>query len=92
MRETYLMNEGWKFKQVSGDSCKVVDYFNSFLGDTKTGLSKGPNGDAFYDGNWETVDLPHDWNTYCPPNADFKRPQGFKPQGTVWYRKSFMIP
>ena len=54
---------------------------------------------GFDDGQWRTVDLPHDWAVELPfaTNADFHH--GFKPVGTNfpensigWYRREFTLP
>ena len=63
MKTVYSMNDGWKFKKAAeihfdmgGDND-----FDMFSGYTKTGAMVGPASDSFYDGDWQTLSLPHDW-------------------------------
>lgn len=92
MREVYALNKDWKFKRINEAADAEYDYFGIYGNDVKTGVSFGYNGDGYYDKNWETVDLPHDWDTYCEPEKQCQQIQGYKPQGIAWYRKSFLIP
>lgn len=92
MRETYSLNFDWKFcKSSEIDEIKIDDYFGSFVSNTKVGSACGARGDGFFDGNWETVRLPHDWSL----DDDFIESGGVsgnKPISSAWYRKSFNVP
>jgi beta-galactosidase len=48
----------------------------------------------FDDGQWRTVDLPHDFSIEGPFDEQAKggKPNGFRPLGIGWYRKSFATP
>src|SRR6202522_4233459 len=60
-----------------------------FKGDADGGQSAG-----FKDGNWRTLDLPHDWSIEGPFSED--APAGgngaYLPTGIGWYRKQFTLP
>lgn len=91
MRKTYNMDFDWKFiKQNKNLDAGIEDYFGMFDNNTKTGVTSGPKSASFYDGDWETVDLPHDWSLGEPASENGNQGHGYKAQGTVWYRKSFI--
>jgi beta-galactosidase len=48
----------------------------------------------FDDGQWRSVDLPHDFSIEGPFDQHAKggKPNGFRPLGIGWYRKSFATP
>ncbi len=95
MRKIYSLNKGWKFGRRDPKIPETMhpDYFDNFPYDTKTCLFKGANATNFYDGKWQTVDLPHDWAVYDLPDGEKGVPfQGYRPQGEAWYRKSFVPP
>ena len=48
----------------------------------------------FKDGDWNTVDVPHDWSIEGPydPKAPSGSGGGYLPTGVSWYRKSFTLP
>jgi beta-galactosidase len=60
-----------------------------FKGDTE-----GAQATGFKDGNWRTLDLPHDWSIEGPFSED--APAGgngaYLPTGIGWYRKQFTLP
>ncbi|MFC4551145.1 MULTISPECIES: glycoside hydrolase family 2 TIM barrel-domain containing protein [Halorussus] len=39
------------------------------------------------DGDWDTVDVPHDWSIEGPFDPDNQQQQGFAPGGVGWYRR-----
>ena len=92
MKEIILFNDGWKFKKENEiSSSDVVDYFDMYRNNLKTGITIGAKSTFFYDGDWETVNLPHDWVIAELPDETFSVSQGNRPQGAVWYRKHFII-
>ena len=44
---------------------------------------------AFDDGDWRTLNVPHDWSIEGPFSADYGSGNGFAPGGLGWYRKHF---
>ena len=92
MKTVYSMNDGWKFKKAAeihfdmgGDND-----FDMFSGYTKTGAMVGPASDSFYDGDWQSLSVPHDWAVDEPFIEGGA--QGGKPRGAAWYRKCFHAP
>jgi len=46
---------------------------------------------AFDDGNWRTLNVPHDWSIEGPFSAEFGSGNGYVPGGIGWYRKHFQL-
>lgn len=92
---------GWRFHL--GDSADPSRDFGYGTGSifAKSGEGVGPIRPGFYDGNWRTVDVPHDWAIELPfvPDTPDLVGHGSKPLGARypdtsigWYRKSFTVP
>ena len=47
---------------------------------------------GYEDGDWEDVDLPHDWSVQGPFSRSYSSGTGYVAGGTGWYRKSFYLP
>ena len=92
MKQIYSMNSGWRYrKQEEAGGAAIDDYFDMFKNISKTGAAADERGIAFYDGDWQQIDLPHDCSLdepYAPENASG---QGYKPPMRGWYRKSFTL-
>ena len=60
-----------------------------FKGDTE-----GAQAPDFNDGNWRTLDLPHDWSIEGPFSEDAPAAGNgaYLPTGIGWYRKQFTLP
>ena len=79
-----------KQEQLSTERNQLFDNnWKFFLGDTITASEKD-----FNDGNWRSLDLPHDWS--IEGKIDPKNPTGgsggYFPAGIGWYRKTFSVP
>jgi len=46
---------------------------------------------AFDDGNWRTLNVPHDWSSEGPFSAEYGSGNGYAPGGIGWYRKHFRL-
>lgn len=78
----------WTVWAQSDKECFDFDW--KFLeGDVKTALLP-----SFDDKDWQSVDLPHDWDIFHSPKADNPTDGGggYYPGGIGWYRKSFSMP
>ncbi len=91
LREHLSLDANWKFHL--GD-----DWPNALRLD-KAGSSDGPAGEKFSDGNWRSLNLPHDWAIELPFDATADGSHGFKPVGpgfhqnsVGWYRRTFDLP
>ena len=103
VRETVLLDKGWKFSLGhAGDPKKDfgcgTEYFN-YLTKASSIHNEGPYSLKFDDTKWQDVQLPHDWVTTLPYAAEASHSHGYKtvgwkyPESSVgWYRKQFTIP
>lgn len=93
MKEIYEIQEGWKFRiERKKTETAIDDYFDMYRQDSKTGVSADERGSAFFDNDWQTVALPHDWCSFeAADSGDRDSGQGYKPQGVVWYRKHITL-
>ena len=58
---------------------------------TKAGFARGPAGYAYREEGWEGVELPHDWAVEGEFDRFANVTHGYRPRGTGWYRKSFLL-
>ena len=55
------------------------------------GDAPGAQAPGFADGNWRSLDVPHDWSIEGP-YSEKETAQGSLPTGIGWYRKHFRVP
>ena len=101
-RERLLLDFGWRFHfGHASDPSKDFGYGGSTWGNfQKTGNFMPAGTIAFDDGDWRTLDLPHDWAIELPfENDQDLVNKGFYPLGRKypatsvgWYRRVFDIP
>lgn len=90
MRIVYDFDREWKFFR--GEP--TVEHINSHVAACsacKTGGILGAAGKIYDDGDWESVDLPHDYKlngNYSPDNHLFG---GYLDSENAWYRKTFCL-
>ena len=101
-RERLLLDFGWRFH--FGDACdpnKDFGYGTAGAGNfQKTGNFMPAGALAFDDGDWRSIDLPHDWAIELPFQNDRDlESKGFYPLGRKypgtsvgWYRRVFDLP
>ena len=76
------------FAQVGfGRSEQINLDWKFILQDTENGQQTSLN-----DGNWKTVDLPHDWSVKQQLSQTLASATGYLPGGTGWYRKQLYVP
>jgi beta-galactosidase len=46
---------------------------------------------AFNDGNWRSLNVPHDWSSEGPFSAEYGSGNGYASGGIGWYRKHFRL-
>ncbi len=80
-RESF--NEGWKF----------IKFFNAQNDNTTSDREPADlHLPAVNDGNWRTLDLPHDWAIEGPFSDTLENNTGLLPwKGIGWYRKHFTL-
>src|SRR5215472_5855224 len=101
-RDRLLLDFGWRFHfGHANDHQKDFGYGGSTWGNfQKTGNFMPAGTIAFDDGDWRTLDLPHDWAIELPfENDQDLVNKGFYPLGRKypatsvgWYRRVFDIP
>ena len=103
IRETILLDKGWKFALGNASDPKKdfgcgTEYFN-YLTKASSIHNEGPYSLKFDDTKWQDVQLPHDWVTTLPYAAEASHSHGYKtvgwkyPESSVgWYRKQLAIP
>ena len=103
LRERLLLDFGWRFHfGHAHDPAKDFGFGGGgdMTGFQKTGSFLSPGRIAFDDGEWQTVDLPHDWAVGLPfQNDPGLASKGYYPLGrnypetsVGWYRRVFDIP
>ena len=101
-RERLLLDFGWRFHfGNANDPAKDFGFGSGRTGNfQKTGNFLPAGAMAFDDGDWQTVDLPHDWAVELPfKNDPALASKGFYPLGRTypatsvgWYRRVFELP
>ena len=103
VRQTILLDKGWKFALGHAADLKKdfgcgTEYFN-YLTKANSIHNEGPYAQKFDDAAWQDVQLPHDWVTTLPYAWDASHSHGYKtvgwkyPETSVgWYRKTLTIP
>jgi beta-galactosidase len=97
-RERLLLDFGWRFHfGHASDVSRDFDFRGNF---SKTGNFGAVAALAFDDGDWKSLDLPHDWAIELPfENDPALGSKGFYPLGRAypatsvgWYRRVFELP
>src|SRR5271170_705048 len=101
-RERLLLDFGWRFHFGNADDpAKDFGFGSGRSGNfQKTGNFLPAGAIAFDDGDWQSVDLPHDWAIELPfQNDPALASKGFYPLGRTypatsvgWYRRVFDLP
>jgi beta-galactosidase len=101
-RERLLLDFGWRFHLGNADDpSKDFGFGSGRTGNfQKTGNFLPAGAIAFDDGDWRSVDLPHDWAVELPfQNDPALSSKGFYPLGRTypatsvgWYRRVFELP
>jgi beta-galactosidase len=101
-RERLLLDFGWRFHFGNADDpSKDLGFGSGRAGNfQKTGNFLPAGAIAFDDGDWRSVDLPHDWAVELPfQNDPALSSKGFYPLGRTypatsvgWYRRVFDLP
>lgn len=86
----YNMDLDWRFKIGAEAKQELKEHSTVYLS-VKSGVVAGFPGKDFADGNWERVDLPHDYFAGSGFSADNSKPHGYRDSDDAWYRKSFRL-
>ena len=103
VRETILLDKGWKFMLGHAANPKKdfgcgTEYFN-YLTKASSIHNEGPYVQKFDDSSWQEVQIPHDWVATLPYASEASHSHGYKtvgwkyPETSIgWYRKTLTIP
>ena len=101
-RERLLLDLGWRFRfGHADDPAKDLDFGGGRSGNfQKTGNFLPAGAMAYDDGDWQAVNLPHDWAVELPfKNDPALASKGYYPLGRTypstsvgWYRRVFDLP
>ena len=100
-RERLLLDPGWRFHfGHASDPARDFGFGGQTGNFQKTGNFMAAGTIAFDDGDWRTLDLPHDWAVELPfRNDPALASKGFYPLGrnypatsVGWYRRVFEMP
>ncbi len=91
-RQLFQMDKGWKFHRGHLEQPKPRGHHLVYKS-VKAGAGRGPAAFLYDDGNWRTVDLPHDYVV----EGSFRRDptlvsHGFLDRPEGWYRRAFALP
>ncbi len=85
------LDRDWKFR-LGAIAREKSTAHGAVYNSAKAGAAQGvPQGD-FDVADWKIVQLPHDWSIGQEFSEENTADWGYKPRGTAWYRKDFLIP
>ncbi len=84
------MDFGWKFHLGDIDTTLANSHSTSYNA-CKSGATIGPGGKTWYDRDWRTVDLPHDYFAESTFSSENLISHGYRKRDNAWYRKSFVL-
>lgn len=85
-----LLESSWRFHVGDIEMPKPLTHRASYDA-TKAGNALGAAAPSFDDGDWRTVDLPHDWAIEQGPIETENLAQGYRARGYAWYRRAFRL-
>ncbi|MFI3237063.1 MAG: glycoside hydrolase family 2 TIM barrel-domain containing protein [Lachnospiraceae bacterium] len=84
------MNQGWKFHLGEIEYDTIRGHFMTYM-HSKAQSAQNAAMPLYYDGDFETVDLPHDYVINTETSSEFNESQGGYFRDNAWYRRSFML-
>ncbi len=90
MSEKLNLNYGWKFHLGKIPFDELRGHFATYMG-TKAQCAQNAAKPLFYDGDFETVDLPHDYVIKTMPKEEFNESNGGYYRDEAWYRRYFKL-
>lgn len=91
MPEKLNMNYGWKFFEGEFPQEIIKGHYDTYM-HAKAKNGPAPSMPNFYDGEFEDVDLPHDYVIKGKPSEEYNESQGSLKRNGAWYRRSFQLP
>ncbi len=90
MREKLSMDFAWRF-HLDNFERPVPSNMMFYYNHTKAERALGPAAASFYDGDWEIVDLPHDYAIAGGIDFTASDTEGFVRRQNGWYRRLFSL-
>jgi beta-galactosidase len=90
-RENLLLDHGWRFHEGDVPFAGVLSQDETYDA-VKTGNASGAAATSFDDSDWQLVQLPHDFVSFQPIEADANPAQGYRRRGVSWYRNTLYFP
>jgi len=92
MRKVLSIDKNWKFiVEPQKDEKEKLGHTETYAS-VKAGASRGFASKFANDGDWRSVNLPHDRKTEVEISPDENSVHGGRVCETIWYRKNFEIP
>ncbi len=91
MRQSLLLNQDWLFKKGEIAPPAIFGHHDTYL-ISKAQNARGAASPHFYDKDFDTVRLPHDYVLTCAPSTDYNESQGGYFRAPAWYRRHFICP
>jgi beta-galactosidase len=81
---------GWLFHEGDIVAPPPQGHHETYLS-VKAGNARGAAAIDYDDGDWQAVELPHDWASFQPFVESANVSQGYRPRGIGWYRRRFRL-
>ncbi len=91
IRQKLLLNDGWKFALGEFETTPVIGKFDTYM-HSKAKNGRGVARATYYDGEFETVHLPHDYVVAGDADSKYNETAGSLDRKTAWYRRHFKLP
>ncbi len=91
MRQKLLLNDNWKFHDGDILTKEIIGHHATYM-HSKTQNGMGAAAANFYDGDFVTVRLPHDYVLDSELSEKHNESQGAYKRNNAWYRKHFKLP
>jgi beta-galactosidase len=90
LRERLSLDLGWRFHLGDIPMPEMKGHAYSYM-NAKAGTAWGASAPDFDEGEWRSLDLPHDWVVEGPFLEEENISQGYRPRGIAWYRRKFLL-
>ncbi len=91
MRQTLLMNDNWKFKLGDIAESEIRGHFATYM-HSKAKNGRGPEAASYYDADFKSVHLPHDYVIEGEVDSRYNEANGSLKRENAWYRRYFELP
>lgn len=90
MRKQLNMNKGWKFHLGEIPFDPIIGKFDTYM-HSKAQSARNAAIPNYYDNDFETVDLPHDYVILTKPSQNNNETNGGYFRDSAWYRRNFSL-